>query len=157
MASSAFAEAPSYLHVNQLNYAGSGCFQNSVSVVTTEDRQALRFLFDQFVAEVGPGIPLSYKRNRNVTASQSTSLYFQGFGASAALRTSLVGPVDSDYVLKDVLSPSALVWSPCRVNRALNLNTQVVLDASRASRSAHGLYTLEEEMIWKYALVWKRC
>jgi hypothetical protein len=171
-ASSAYADAPSYVRVRSLNYAGSGCPAGSVATNVSPDLQAFTLLFDDYIAEVGPGISAREKRKncvvnvdldfpqgwsytvftvdyrgfldleRGMIGTQQTSYYFQGSSSTARLRTNSVGPISNDYHIRDTLGVSALVWSPCGASRSLNMNTEVRIDNSRNRRGA-GLMTID--------------
>jgi hypothetical protein len=189
VSSSAFAEAPPYVRVRNISYAGSGCPAGSVAGNTSPDRQAFTLLFDSYIAEVGPGIPLNQKRKncqlnidldfpsgwsytifsvdyrgyvaleRNVKGTQQSSYYFQGQGRTATLKTVMNGPIDQNYQIRDTLGLTATVWSPCGAQRALNINSQLILDNARAPR-ASGLLTtdsIDGELKLVYGIQWQRC
>jgi hypothetical protein len=171
-ATQAFADAPAYVRVRSITYAGSGCAAGSVAENISPDRQAFTLLFDSFMAEAGPGVPFTEKRKNcqlnvdldfpagwsysiakidyrgyvsldpGVRALQRASYYFQGSGQTAAASSSAVGPVDQDYQLEDVLGISALVWSPCGAQRSLNINTEVRADNS-LNPAGNGLITTD--------------
>lgn len=187
------ATAPSYVRVRSLSYAGSGCSAGSVDTSIAADRQSFTMYFDEFLAEVGPGVALREKRKncqlnidldypsgwsyavasldyrgyvsleRGITATQSTSLYFQGQGQrqTATLRQAFTGPIERDFLIHDGLAGAARVWSPCGSQRSLNLNTSIQLNTSSSERS--GLITLGYGAgdlpggVGQLALVWKRC
>lgn len=171
-ASAAFADAPDYVRVKSISYAGSGCPAGTVATNVAPDKQAFTLLFDQYIAEVGPGVPFREKRKncqinldldfpqgwsytiftvdyrgyaaleRGAKATQQASYYFQGQGQTATLKTLLVGPVDKNFTIRDTLGLEATVWSPCGARRALNINSQVMADNTGAS-SKHGLITTD--------------
>jgi hypothetical protein len=179
---------PEYVKVRSISYAGSGCPAGSVAQNIAPDAKAFTLLFDQYVAEVGPGVPLTasrkncavavdldfpngwsysildvdyrgfYELEAGVTAEQKSSYYFQGDAKTAALTTTVRGPITKDYHIRDSLGLEALVWSPCHLSRALNINTQV--RAAAASRFARGLITLDSidgTLTHVYGLRWRRC
>jgi hypothetical protein len=188
-ASSAFADAPDYVRVKTISFAGSGCPAGSVAGNVSPDRQAFTLLFDQYIAEAGPGVPFNQKRKncqinldldfpsgwsytiftvdyrgyvsleRNVKATQQSSYYFQGQGKTATLKTILAGPTDRNFAIRDTLGLEATVWSPCGARRALNINSQVQVDNSRASNK-YGLITtdsIDGELTLVYGIKWTRC
>ena len=168
----AFADVPDYVRVRSISYAGSGCPAGSVAENISLDKQAFTLLFDSYIAEVGPGVPVREKRKncqllvdldfpqgwtytvmdvdyrgyvsieRGVTAEQSSAYYFQGQGQSGTLETKIKGEKDDDYHLRDLVGLSALVWAPCGARRALNINTQIQVDNS-ANKRAAGLMTVD--------------
>ena len=54
--------APDYLRIRSIQHAGSGRPAGSVAENVSPDRTAFTVLFDSFIAEIGPGLPLSTKR-----------------------------------------------------------------------------------------------
>lgn len=187
-AGQAHAEVPGYVHIRNISYAGSGCPAGSVARNVSPDLKAFTLLFDQYVAEIGPGIPLANSRkncqvlidldfpsgwsysvvtvdyrgfadlDRYVTGQQQSAYYFQGQGATARLATTFNGPTARDYQIRDQLGLSAVVWSPCGAQRALNINTQVRL--SSTNRNAQGLLTtdsIDGQVSQIYGMTWRRC
>jgi hypothetical protein len=168
---SAFADAPDYVEITNIVYAGSGCPAGSVAENLSPDRQAFTLLFDNYIAEVGPGVSAREKRkncqinvsldfpqgwtfaiadvdyrgyaslDRGVTGVQQASYYFQGEGKTGTLQTIMRGPLDKDFQIRDTLALTALVWAPCGAKRSLNINSQVRLDSN--SRHAVGLLTTD--------------
>lgn len=168
----AFADTPDYVTIRSISFAGSGCPAGTVAGNVSPDLTAFTLLFDQYIAEVGPGVPFSEKRKNcqlnidfdfppgwsyslltvdyrgyvsldpRVTGLQQSSYYFQGQFATARLRTPIVGPIDEDYQIRDTLGMSALVWSPCGAMRSININSEIRLDNSR-NRQGRGLMTTD--------------
>jgi hypothetical protein len=169
--SAAFGDSPPWAHIDSIAYAGSGCPAGSVAENLSDDLTAFTLLFDDYVAEIGPGVPRRENRkncqinidlkfpqgwsftlfemdyrgyvgiDRGVTALQSSRYYFQGNSHSCKFDTAFYGSKDDDFEIHDTVAASALVWSPCGANRSLNINTQVRL-ASR-SRNATGIITMD--------------
>lgn len=167
----AMADAPDYVEIKSIVYAGSGCPAGSVAENVSPDLQAFTLLFDNYIAEVGPGVSAREKRkncainialdfphgwtftiaevdyrgyaslDRGVVGSQQAAYYFQGQAATGTLSTNFRGPVDKDYHFRDTLALTSLVWAPCGAKRSLNINTQVRLDSN--SRNATGLLTTD--------------
>lgn len=169
---SAMADAPDYVEIDSISYAGTGCPAGTVAENLSDDGQAFTLLFDEYVAEVGPGISRKESRKNcvvnldlkfpqgwsftimevdyrgyvsldsRIKAEQKSDYYFQGQRGSAALKTAFTGPIDEDFELNDTLALSALVWSPCGANRSLNIKTQVRLNNSR-NRRGSGIITTD--------------
>jgi hypothetical protein len=162
VATQANADAPAYVRVRKIAFAGSGCPAGTVAQNISPDRQAFTLLFDSYIAQVGPGVPFTEKRKNcqinvdldfpngwsytlmtldyrgyvaleaKVTGLQQSKYYFQGSAATATLRSPFKGPMDQDYQIRDTLGLSAVVWSPCGASRALNINSELRLDNSQA-------------------------
>lgn len=180
---------PNYVRVRSVSYAGSGCPAGSVSTNISPDYGSFSILWDSFIAETGPGIPLSASRkncqlaidldfpqgwsytvadveyrgyvslDRGVDATQSTAYYFQGQTSTARLSTTMRGPMSRDYVVRDTLGLSAQVWSPCGMQRALNINVQARVSNMGNSRG-NGLITVESPVgstLGGLRLQWRRC
>jgi hypothetical protein len=171
VAGTALADAPSYVEIDQISYGGTGCPQGSVSENISDDNLAFTLLFDEYVAEIGPGVSRREARkacqitldlkfpqgwsftifeadyrgyaslDRKVTGEQKSSYYFQGQRGSVSLKTKFRGEIDEDYEATDRLGLSAQVWSPCGANRALNIKTQVRLTSR--DRRASGILTVD--------------
>jgi cysteine-rich repeat protein len=146
---------PTQVYVQSLTYGGSGCPQDSVGQSIGNDLGSLTLIFDQYVAAKGPGIPLpnaqkSCQINLNLKipqgwqysiatldyrgyvslpkkmkATQEATYYFQGDGELASADTSFAGPVNRDYLIRDTLPFSTVVWSSCNQARPLNITTQL--------------------------------
>lgn len=185
----AIAEVPDYVKLRSIAFAGSGCPAGSVAGNVSQDLTAFTLLFDQYIAEIGPGVPFSEKRKNcqlnidfdfpqgwsyslltldyrgyvaldtRVTGTQQSSYYFQGQFTTARLRTPMVGPIDQDYQIRDVLGLSSVVWSPCGARRSLNINSEIRLDNSR-NRLGRGLMTtdsIDGNVKLIYGIQWRRC
>ena len=129
---------------------------------------------DSFVAEVGPGVPITAARKNcqinldldhpqgwsyalaetdyrgfvsldaGVTATQALGLYFQGQAHTVRLASTFNGPVSRDFFIRDTLSGENLLWSPCGAQRSLNMNVQVSLSHPQADE--RGLISLDSPL-----------
>lgn len=97
--------------------------------------------------------------DRGTQGVQKSTYYFQGNGprSGVTLRTKLRGPFNDDYEINDRLGISALVWSPCGVNRALNIKTSLMARARRGKSALMTLDSIDGEMIHRYGIQWRRC
>ena len=136
------------------------------------DQVAIRLSGGDFVAETGPGVSLSAGRKAcqmladvrithgwqyrviavayaghaelgsGVSGLIRTSYYFQGQFETASDSRSLYGPEYSD--LFDIADFSAQdVWSPCGLQRALNLKISASV---RGSRGQRGMIAMDDPM-----------
>ncbi len=165
-------DIPEFVKIESLVYAGTGCPAGTVVDELADDKQAFTLMFDDFVAEVGPGIPtregrkfcqinldLSYTPgwsfaimeldtrgyvglDKKVTATQKSSFYFQGSETMGEFQTDFTGYFDDDYEVIDVVPFDAAIWSPCDSNRSLNIKTQVRLN-NRRNRNGSGIITAD--------------
>lgn len=178
---------PSQVSIQKIAYAGSGCRAGTVSDLMSPDAKSFTLLFDSYIAEAGPGIPLSESRkncqigvdmrfpqgwsftvfevdyrgyarlDRGTTGLQKTDYYFAGQSKSASLQSNFFGAVDRDYQVRDTLGISSLVWSPCGVTRALVMNTQVRVTARGQQRALMTVDSINGELTHKYGIQWQRC
>jgi hypothetical protein len=171
-AATAQAEAPSWVTIRSVSYAGSGCPAGSVAENVAPDLTALTLLFDSYIAEAGPGVPFREKRKncqinidlnfpqgwsftlfkadyrgyaaleRGTTGEQVSTYYFQGDSSQTSLKSKFYGARDGDYLITDELLLAAQIWSPCGAKRSLNINTQVRVDNAR-NQHASALLTVD--------------
>ena len=96
--------------------------------------------------------------DRGTSGEQSSTYYFQGTrGNKVKLATRLRGYMDDDYEISDRLGLSALVWSPCGVNRALNIKTALRVKARRGKSALMTLDSIDGEITHVYGFRWRRC
>ncbi|MGE0174497.1 MAG: DUF4360 domain-containing protein [Oligoflexales bacterium] len=170
LAGSAFGDH--IISIDGINYGGSGCPQGSVGKEISSDEQAFTLIFDQYIAEVGPGVPLSAGRkncqigiklnvpagwtymiadfdyrgyvslDRGVDAKQTSRYYFQGDSITGNLSTRWDGPIDENYFISDSVDQD--VWAPCGARRSLNVNTAIqVSTRDRHASGKMGLITID--------------
>lgn len=181
------APNPNQVTIRSIAYAGSGCPAGTVSESLAPDAKAFTLLFDSYVAEAGPGITLSSGRKNcqiavdlrfpqgysvtladvdyrgyakldpGATGIQKTSYYFQGQTRRADLKSTYRGPMDDDYTISDKLALESLVWSPCGLSRALNLNTQVRVSARGIARGLMTVDSIDGQLTHIYGVRWRRC
>lgn len=183
LATSAYADS---IAIRGITYAGSGCPAGSVHPNVSADRQAFSLIFDELVAEAGPGIPKTEGRkncaitvdlrypagwsyalkrvdlagtlalDEGTAGTQEVSAWFQGQAQTTKVRSDFHGPELRDYQISDEIGEDALAWSPCGTQRALNINTSVRVSAED---DAHALMTLDghEFPFGTFRFVWRRC
>ncbi len=184
---SALGPDPSQVKIQSIAYAGSGCPAGSVSESVAPDAKAFTLLFDSYVAEAGPGVLLKEGRkncqiavdlrfpqgwsytivdvdyrgyvqlDRGTTGLQKTNYYFQGQSSGPALQSTFSGPLEKDYHIRDSLALDAVVFSPCGLSRALNLNTQVRVSASGGRRAMMTTDSIDGQLTHRYGIKWQRC
>jgi hypothetical protein len=180
---------PDYVQIERISYAGSGCRAGSVAEDVAPDRQSFTLMFDNYVAEVGEGtlrsdarkncninvrmrfpsgwsysiVDLDYRGyvylDHGITATQSSSYYFQGDSRTARFSSMYYGPVDRNYHFRDSVGMSATVWSPCGADRSLNINTAISINNMR-NRFGSGLMstdTIDGLLRHVYHMRWRRC
>ncbi len=182
--------SPDQMHIKKLTYGGTGCPAGSVAVDIASDATAFTLIFDQFLAQIGPGVPaiesrkncqvnlllhvphgftyaitsVDYRGYANLAPGaqgmQKASYYFQGQAPTASAETIFRGPYEQDWQLRDRVSTAALVWSPCGVERSMNVNAQLRLTRGTAPASSSSFIQMDSEdgnIQQVYHIVWAHC
>jgi hypothetical protein len=152
--------ATSFAQGLQLGYpstGGNGCPQGSVSANLSPDNTQLSILFDQFIAEAGPGvgktldrkscnisIPITVPNGYSVSIIQVDYRGFVGLPSRAAnarfsaeyffagqrgplLQRQFLGAQNSDYLIDNRLAVSTMVWSACGAQTNLRVNASMMV------------------------------
>jgi hypothetical protein len=93
-------------------------------------------------------------------ARQIAKYYFQGAPVqSEEARTELVGPYDDTYTFQDTVRTTDLVWSPCGVERDLNVRATLRLTNNGRKDGYINLGTVDANTDTKirFKLNWRRC
>ena len=181
------APNPNQVTIRGIAYAGSGCKAGTVANLLAPDAKAFTLLFDDYVAEAGPGVALSAGRkncqiavdlrfpsgysfsimdvdyrgyaqiDRGASGVQQSTYYFSGQARQAVMRSTYVGPRDDNYRIHDRLGLEAVVWSPCGMSRALNMNTEVRVTARRGARALMTTDSIDGQLTHVYGIRWRRC
>jgi hypothetical protein len=91
------------------------------------------------------------------SAQVAASYYFSGSDARTNTRTTraqFVGAVTGNYTKSDNIGIESLVWSPCNVERALNVKTEARVNGRNGLLTVD---TIDGEFQQKYHLKWRRC
>lgn len=110
------------------------------------------------------------------TKNTQATYYFSGSTAQTSTATTYTGPISQvcsrirslenghsnatqDYLTHDEIPPSSTIWSPCGELAALNINSQVRMDNSKATRGAGIMTTdsIDGKVTLKVGVEWWRC
>ncbi len=177
---------PTTVYVRSITYTGTGCPQGSVAQSLTADRTGFTLTFDAFVASKGPDVPATEATKtcqvnldlkvpqgwqysigtidyrgvvslpKKMKATQEATYYFNGDGGLASADTKFVGPVDKDYLIRDTLPFSTVVWSSCDEARPLNILTQLSLKGGTEAGQISG-GVMDGKVKFVLGLHWKEC
>jgi hypothetical protein len=177
---------PTEVTIESISYDGTGCPQNSVAQSFSSDRTSFTLTFDQLNATKGPGVAASenvktcqlnlnlkipqgwqysigtidYRGHvalpKKMKATQQSTYYFNGDGDLASADTTYVGPVDKDYLIRDTLPFSTVVWSSCDVVRPLTMTTQLSLKGGTEPGEI-STASVDGKVKFVLALQWKQC
>ena len=96
--------------------------------------------------------------DRGTQGIQTSTYYFQGAtGRQATLSSTIRGQYTNDYAINDRVALDALVWSPCGINRALNIKSAVQVRATGTQQALMTIDSIDGELRHIYGLQWKRC
>jgi len=163
---------PADVYIESLTYGGSGCPQGSVGQSISADRLTFTLIFDNYIATVGPGTPITNSRRNcqlniklhvpqgwaytvfsadyrgymyldpKVKGTHKSIYYFAGDTRQVSTESDFIGPQDKDYLAHDAIGVTSLVWSSCGATAALNVNSQVRIDNS-ANTNGQGQLTTD--------------
>jgi hypothetical protein len=144
--------------IDVVNTNGTGCPANvpgSATVVVSPDNTAFTVTYSSYLAQVGPGIPLSdFRKNcqlalnvhvpqgftyavakadyrgfaslaKGATGVEKATYYFQGDSTSVGASHPFAGPMSDDWQTTDEADIAALVYKKCGVERFFNINTEL--------------------------------
>jgi hypothetical protein len=175
------------VYINSLTVNGSGCPAGSVASAISEDLSTFTLLFSNFIATSGPDVTAPNNRRNcqvnidirypqgwsysvasidyrgyvavpeGVTAVQRANYYFSGSVAQTSAETRWAGPVYEDYLVRNEIGISKLVWSRCgRIERG-NVNAQVRLEGNLTQSAQITVDSIDGTVQQIYGLKWKQC
>ncbi len=175
-------------HIIALAYGGTGCPAGSIDLQMDSAASWLTVTFNRFLAQTGPNVALSESRKNcqmnllihvptgmqyavtsieqhgfaaladGVDGMVKNSYYFQGQAPTSSKWRVFHGPGAFDWDFADETDFDDLVWSPCNVQRSLNINAQLQIRKGTSSPDAESFMTLDSEHIDQtYHLVWRAC
>lgn len=178
---------PAGTYFAQVTANGTGCPPGSWVTSLADDGTTFTTTFSKYEAQVTPTTTFSAKDcnlaiklhspqglsysvasfyysgyaylEKGISGRQFASYYFQGNPAqSAQLRTDLVGPYDDDYLFTDKVAVTDAVWSPCGVDRDLNVVTRLrLVNSSPRGTGYMNLSTVDASVKLVLKLAWRTC
>ncbi|CAA7266964.1 unnamed protein product [Cyclocybe aegerita] len=168
--------------ITDYTVTGTGCVPGTVTAEVAGDSKNIAVKYNKFVANAGPNFGYddgrkncqltlavkapsgyrfgfdkfsytgSYSVGQGVTATYSTSYYFQATLDQAQGGKAFVGPARGDAVLSD--SYDQIVWSACGASAVVGINTVIRVDNS-ANPAATGALTVRNNPSTSF--VWQKC
>lgn len=180
-----FAQADTIL-LGDPGYGGTGCPAGTVSATLSPDQKSLSLIFDEYFVEAGgttnktfdrkscniaipvhvpQGLSVSvlaidYRGYNNIPSGARTTFNVEYFFAGVQgprFAKNFNGPLDSDYLIKNKLTASALVWSACGADVNLRTNSSIRVTTVQ---NKDALATVDSEDVSAaiiYQLQWKSC
>lgn len=157
--------------VTEVEANGTGCPRGTWSADVAEDGSGFSIVFDNYEASVAESTALdaadcnlsttlhvpsgvsyavqsfSYEGyatlDDGVQARYSAKYYFQGDPqAGREVQSDRTGPYDDAFTYSDELETADVVWSPCGVDRTLNVQTRMVV-TNNSEKSGRGSVRLD--------------
>jgi hypothetical protein len=92
------------------------------------------------------------------TALERTNYYYSGSAENNYADHTYTGPYDGTWRATDITAAAALVWAPCGVQRALNINSELRVDAGASTaKSWISMRASDGEVYTLVNLQWKAC
>jgi len=137
---------------------GSGCPANTATVSEQPDNTAFTVVYSNYLASIGVGAtPTDLRKNCQLTVhvhtpqgfsfavaraeyrgfaqlaagasgTERANYYFQGSPKTTSVEHSFNGPFSDDWAAVDTTDVASLVFSPCGMDRDLNINTELRVD-----------------------------
>lgn len=177
---------PEEFYVESISYGGTGCPQGTVGKSISDDRETFTLIFDNFVASVGPGIPITESRkscqlNLNLHVPQGWSFAivdttFRGYVQLAAgqtgslqsrvyfngsheldFRTGFVGPIARDYTATDRIRVRDRVWSECGAVTPMNIEASISIIGHTSSQGQMTVDSEDGQISHNFGIEWKQC
>jgi len=164
---------PRSVYIESIAYGGTGCPKGTVSQTISGDRTVFTLIFDNYIAELGPGVGITQNRkncqltinlkypqgwqyavlntqfrgysqlDRGVHGQHKSTFYFAGNAQQVSLTKDFYGPAARDYLSDEKIG--TVVWAPCRSTAALNVNSQVRMFNEGGNPSAQGMMTNDSQ------------
>ena len=159
---------PNSPYIESMLYSGSGCPLGTVGQSLSDDRTTFTMIFDNFIATLGPGMPITENRKNCLVAIKvhtppgttwaasvvdrrgymqlaagvrgAATIDFADINKVVTTQTNFVGPTAVDYLLNDDIT-SKLNSRRCSGSSILLVNAQIALFSSNPS--GNGLMTAD--------------
>jgi hypothetical protein len=168
-------------------YGGTGCPEDTVSAVLSDDARSLSVLFDSYVAETEEGvkrsrascslaIPLHIPHGLSVSMYQvdyrgfadiphggkgqfNAEYFFAGSRGPSTVRTFPSGFSD-DFLFRNHVGVEAVVWSRCGSDTIARVNTSITAQKNRAGSPEEAFVAVDSTDVtgeMVFHLRWRTC
>lgn len=167
-------------------YGGTGCPAGTVSATLSPDAKSLSLIFDEYYVEAGGETNKSFERKScniaipvHVPQGYSVSVFaidFRGYnniptGGNTQFNVEYFfagikgpkftktwnGPVDSDYLIQNQLTATAVVWSACGADVNLRTNSSIRVQTKQNKEALASVDSQDVSAGIIYQLQWKQC
>jgi hypothetical protein len=166
--------APPGVAIKSVMVTGNGCPSGSVALDLSSDAQAFTLIFSNFLAQNGPGIPVSQIDEQclvhvlfdvpkgfiwSIAAVDNRGFANVAPGAQAMQRVgfhmtgqptdgpwrAFVGPYLDDWFLRDVIDISNREWAKCNGVHQLQIHTELRIDPGTSSSGDSSFVTVDSQ------------
>jgi hypothetical protein len=167
-------------------YGGTGCPDGSASVTLSPDAKSLSILFDEYYVEAGGAtnksfdrkscniaipvhvpqglsvsiLQIDYRGYNNIPSGARTTFGVEYFFAGVrgpTFNKTFNGPVDDDYLIRNQLQATALVWSACGADVNLRTNSSIRVQTRQNKEALATVDSQDVSAAIVYQLQWKQC
>jgi Domain of unknown function (DUF4360) len=150
------------------------------------DAKTLSLLFDQYQVSVGGltgrsfdrkscaiAIPVHVPQGYSVSifsvdyrgfnhlpryaSSQFNVEYFFAGSQGPSFRRNYYGPMDSDYLISNLLQATSLVWSPCGADVNLRTNSSIRVSTANYEEALSSIDSEDVQAAIVCSMQWRRC
>lgn len=179
---------PGGVSVDLIVASGSGCPANTVGISLSPGNDAFSVTYSAFHAQVGVGaastdarkncqlnmrirIPQGYSYavtgvdhrgsahlRAGASGMQRARYYFAGQAASALVTHQFSGPFEDAWQTTDDGDVASLVFSPCGVERNININSELRVSAGTSdAATTNSSMTMDSTTSEIYRFAWREC
>jgi|tagenome__1003787_1003787.scaffolds.fasta_scaffold20732843_2 hypothetical protein len=169
---------------------GSGCRPGTAAVAVSPDNKAFTVTYSDYNAIVGPGYRLPDARKncqinlqvhvpggytfgiaeadyrgyadlaKGATATQKANYYFQGSSQNGSVEHAIKGKTAKDWIFSDDVPVDAIVYRACGVERNLNINTELKVNAGTSDKKETSYIAMDSTdgaITTLYHFSWMKC
>jgi hypothetical protein len=174
--------------IDLVTVGGSGCPPGTAAVEVTSGNDAFVVTYGAYHAQVGVGArPTDFRRNCQLNIAvrvpdgysyaingvehrgqarlaagasgvQRSNYYYAGQTTNAFTEHRFTGPFDDDWQTIDEFDPALLIFSPCGIERNLNINTEIRAIAGTSDQATtNSSITMDSTTSSTYRFIWRTC
>ncbi|KAF2745734.1 hypothetical protein M011DRAFT_478878 [Sporormia fimetaria CBS 119925] len=143
------------IEISGVTYGGTGCPDQTVQGLLTDDKTTITLSFDAYTVQSGPNIPATERRKfcqlqlklkypagfqfsifgadyrgyasleKGVQGTTQSTYYFSGQQNQTVIPTVFTGPMEGNYLKHDEVDAGSTSWSPCGEQGMLNIKSEV--------------------------------
>jgi Domain of unknown function (DUF4360) len=180
---------PGHITIDVVTVNGSGCPDKTAAIAVSPDNTAFTITYSQYMAKVQGTNDTDSRKNCQVnlnvhvpqgftyaiaaadyrgfanlktgaSAQERANYYFQGSSQTAYITHKVYAPIVDDWQFRDEVGIAALVYKPCGVERYLNINTELRVNAGTSDPKTTSFISMDStdgSINTVYQFSWLRC